>query len=94
MRGIGEERAGEGDELALAEREAAPALGDLGLVAVLELEDELVRPDGARGGRDLLVGLASGRAEEDVLAHGAREEEALLRDDAELAPQALLRDLA
>ena len=85
---VGEERPGERDELALAEREAGAALGDLGLVAVLELEDELVRADGAGRGGDLL-GRRVGPAEADVLAHRAREQEALLRDDAELAAQAL-----
>ena len=33
-------------------------------------------------------------AERDVLAHRAREQEALLRHDPELAPQLLLRDVA
>ena len=35
-----------------------------------------------------------GPAEGDVVAHRAGEEEALLRDDPELAPQRLLRHLA
>ena len=34
---VGEERAGERDELALAEREPRAALAELGVVAVLEL---------------------------------------------------------
>ena len=90
---VGEQRPGEGDELALAEREPAAALGDLRLVAVLELEDEVVGADRAGRGGDFLVRRV-GAAERDVLAHGAGEEEALLRDDAELPAEALLRDVA
>ena len=90
---VGEESAREGDELALAEREPRAALGDLGLVAQLERRDEVVRPDRVRRGLDLLLGRVR-PPEGDVLPNRAREEEALLRDDAELAAQALLRDRA
>src|SRR5215211_9378990 len=84
--GVGEKRAREGDQLALAERETPAALGHLGVVPVLELGDELVGADGARRGAHLLFARVRA-AEQDVLADGAREKEALLRDDAELAPQ-------
>ena len=43
---VREQRAGEGDELALAEREPEPALAELRVVAVRELVHELVRADG------------------------------------------------
>ena len=52
---IGGERAREGDELALAGRELDAALADLGVVAVLERGDEVVRADGARGRLDVLA---------------------------------------
>src|SRR5919106_410174 len=90
---VGEKRPRERDELALADREAATALGDLRLVAVLELEYEVLGTDGARGPGGVLVARVR-PSERDVLAHRAREEESLLRDDAELAPQALLRHLS
>ena len=48
-----------------------PALAELGLVAVLEPHDEVVRADRLRGGDDLLVGRV-GPAERDVLAHACR----------------------
>ena len=52
---VGEQRARERDELALAEREPRAALAELRLVAVLEPGDELVGADGARRRGDLLA---------------------------------------
>src|SRR4051812_12416352 len=79
---VGEERARERDELALAEGEAEAALAELGVVAVLEEVDEIVGAD--RGGRSGdLVARRLGPAERDVVGNCAREEEALLRHDAE-----------
>ena len=49
--------------------------------------------DGLRGRHDLL-GRGVGPAEGDVLGDGAGEEEPLLRHDAELAAQRVLRDVA
>ena len=49
---VGDQRAGEGDELALAGRELDAALADLGVVAVLERGDEVVGADRARGRLD------------------------------------------
>src|SRR6185437_12203570 len=63
---VGEKRTGEGDELALAQREARAALAELRLVPVLEPQDELVRADGLRSADDLL-GARVGLAEGDVL---------------------------
>jgi hypothetical protein len=48
---VGEKRPRERDELALAEREAAAALLQLCLVAVLEPDDEVVGTDRLRGRR-------------------------------------------
>ena len=90
---IGEERARERDELPLAERELEAALADLGVVAVRQLGDEAVGADSRRGGLDLGPGGAR-TAERDVVRDRAGEEEALLRDDAELSPQRRLRHVA
>src|SRR5439155_20819266 len=87
------ERPGERDELALAERKPRPALLELRLVPVLEPHDELVRPDRLGGGADLGVRRLA-PAESDVLAKSSREQEALLGDDAELAAERGLRDVA
>ena len=68
---VGKQRAGEGDELALAEREAEAALAELRVVAVLELADEAVRADRlARRPRSPRG--AARAAEGDVLARPCR----------------------
>ena len=90
---FGEQRAGEGDELALARRELDAALADLGLDPFGQRRDELGRADRRGRGFDLLQARL-GPAEGDVLAHAAGEEEALLGDDPELAPQGVLLDPA
>ena len=90
---IGEERAGERDELALAEREPEAALADFGVVALRELRDERIGADGRRRGFDLRSRCARA-AEGDVVRDRAREEEPLLRDDPELPPERGLRDVA
>jgi hypothetical protein len=90
---IGEQGACEGDELTLAQGQPRSALGHLRLVPVLEGGDELVRADSLRGCNDLRLRCV-GAPERDVLADGPGEEEALLGNDSELAPKALLRYLA
>src|SRR2546423_3932396 len=90
---VGEERASEGDQLALAERESAPAFLHLRLVAVLEAKDELVRADSLGRADDLLCRRVR-PPERDVLGDRAREEEPLLRHDSELAAERRLRDVA
>src|SRR5258705_149661 len=52
---VREQRAGEGDELALAEREAEASLAELGFVAVLEAGDEFVGANGACRRGDLVA---------------------------------------
>ena len=83
---VDDQRAGDRDPLALAAGERDPALADHRVVAVRQRLDELVRLREPRGALDLLVG-RFGPAERDVLAHGRREEERVLRDHADLAPQ-------
>ena len=87
MRGLGDDGAGEADELALADREVLAALLQVRLVAVLEAHDEVVRADGARGLLDLFVGRVRA-AVGDVLADGAGEEERLLEHDAHVPREA------
>src|SRR4051812_21440993 len=89
---IREKRPCKGDELSLAERQAPSSFGHLGLVAVLESLDELVRTDSLRG-RDDVALTRAGPPEGDVLPHGPGKEKSLLRDDPELPAQALLRHL-
>ena len=81
---VGEQRAREGDELALAEREPEAALADLRVVAVRELGDELVGADGCRRPLRSPRAMRVRPAERDVVGDRAGEEEALLRDDPEL----------
>ena len=83
---IDEQRAGEGDQLALADREPAAALPDLFVVAARQLLDEAIGADLVRGGLDL--GACRRRAAEgDVLVDRAVEQEALLRHHGDLGAQ-------
>ena len=83
---VDDERARDRDALALAAGERDPALADHGVVALGQRLDELVRLGEPRGALDVVVGRV-GPAERDVLAHGRREEERILGDDADLAAQ-------
>ena len=83
---VGDHRARERDELALSGGERDAALADLGVVAVLERRDEVVRADRARRRLDL-CGARVGPAERDVGADRAREQERLLRHDPQLRAQ-------
>ena len=83
---VDDERARDRDALALAAGERDPALADHRVVAVRQRLDELVRLREARRALDLLVGRV-GASERDVLAHRRREEERVLRDHADRAPQ-------
>ncbi len=85
--GIDDEGAGDREPLALAAGERDAALADHRVVSVGQLLDELVRLGEPRGRDQLLLGRL-GAAEREVLAHGRREEERVLGDHADLAPQA------
>ena len=61
MRGIGEERSRESDELSLAEREPEAALAELGVVALRKLGDEGVGTDRLRPPPRPRPGLPTGR---------------------------------
>ena len=87
---VGDQGAGERDELALAGRELRAALADLGVVAVLERADELVGADG-RAAAPHLLGRGIRAAEGDVVADRAAEQERLLGHDAHLGAQGAAR---
>ena len=83
---VGERGAGEGDALALPARQREAALADDGVVAVRQLEDEVVGLGDAGRGLDLGVG-GVGPGEGDVLADRRREQEALLEHDVDRRAQ-------
>ncbi len=92
MRGPGQDGAREADQLALADREVLTALVQLGVVAVLQLHDEVVGADGLRGLDDLVVGRVEA-AVEDVLLDGAGEQEGVLQHHARAPRQRAALDL-
>ena len=95
-RGVADQRARDGDALALPARERGAALTDHGVVAVFQLTDEFVRVRGARRGLDLLRG-GPGFPVRDVLADRGAEQDRLLQHQADVAPQrgpAVLPDVA
>ena len=89
---VGDRRAGDGDELALALRKAAAVAGKHGVVAVGQHADEAVGVRELRRGDALLVGGAQ-LAVSDILHHGAGEEVDVLQNHAERAAQVGLFDL-
>jgi hypothetical protein len=85
-----QDRAGDGDPLALASGQAAPALADDRVVAARQVEDEVVGEGGpGRGFHPRLVHVVE--AVGDVGAHRVVEEHRLLRDESDLAAQAFER---
>ena len=86
-RGIDEERTGDGDALTLPARERVAALADHRVVPFGELPDEDVGAGGLGGGDDLFAA-GVGSPVGDVVPNGDREEERLVEDDADVAPQA------
>ena len=84
--GVGQEGVGEGDELALPYREATAPLAHVRLVALGEAADEVVGPDGLRGGDDFFLGGVRA-AVADVVADRAGEEEGVLQGDAHVAAE-------
>ena len=91
--GVGEDRAGQGDALALAAGEGQAVLADHGVVAVRQRGDEVVGLRGPRGGVQLLVGGVRA-AVADVGAEGVREQEAVLRHQSDERPQGVQGQLA
>ena len=90
---VGDERAGDRDALALAARERQAALADHGVVALRQRRDEVVRLRAAR--RLLDLGVARIRPREgDVVAHRGGEQERVLRDRRDRAPQLAQVELA
>ena len=90
---VGDQRAREREQLALAGRQLGAALADLGVIAARQLGDELVGADRGGGGADLRV-VGVGAPEGDVLANRAREQERLLGHDPHLRAQRVAGDLA
>ena len=83
---IGDQRAGNGDTLALATRKSGAALADDSVVAFAQLKDEIVCPRKASRGDDALH--RHGRVGEcNILSHRAVEQHVLLQDDSDLAAQ-------
>src|ERR671937_673572 len=80
------ERARDRQPLALPARERDYALADHRVVALRQTLHELVRLREPRDARELLV-VEVADAEGDVLPHRRREEERILRDDADRAPE-------
>ena len=86
QRRILEDRARDGEPLALAAGQAQPALADLGSVALRQAQDELLDVRGARRGqRFVLAGVRA--AVEDVVEHRAGEDHRLLRHDRDAPAQ-------
>ena len=83
---IGDQRAGDGDALALAARKAAAALADHGVVALRQLEDEVMRAGELRR-LDHPLHRHAGIGERDVVADRAVEQHVLLQHHADLAAQ-------
>ena len=90
--GVGEESAGEADELALAEGHLGAAFADLGVVTVLEAFEDFVAAEFLGGGDDLGLG-GGGGGVADVVQDGAAEEVVVLRDDAHLFVEGFGGDL-
>ena len=88
---VGQDGAGDADELALPDREVDAAFQDAGLVAIRQGADKVVGV-GQAGSLLHLSGGGFGYAVADVLGDGAGEEEGFLRNDAHLAVQGFLGD--
>jgi hypothetical protein len=83
---VGDQGAGERDQLALARRQLRPALSHLGVIAVLQSRHELVGAHRLGRGGDLVLG-GVGAPERDVVGDRAGEQEALLGHHAQLRAQ-------
>ena len=92
-RRVGDRRAGDGDELALALREVRAVVGELRRIALGETRDEVVRAGELRRGDALFVRCVEFTIT-NVVHHRAGEEVDVLQDDAERAAKICLFDLA
>ena len=81
-----QEGAGDGDALLLAAGEQGAAFTDDGVVALRQVDDELVRVRVAGGGQDSFA-RRRGVAEQQVVKDGVVEEHRFLRDEGDVAPQ-------
>src|SRR5471030_409486 len=84
------QRAGDGDQLLLAGRQARAAFAQLRVVAVFQRGDEVVRVGGARRRFDLRLRQAAPHV--DVLARRGGQQEGVLRHQAELGAELLVGD--
>ena len=86
--GIGQCRAGDGDQLTLSLAEAGAAFAEHGLILLRQAIDKYIRVRHPGGGDDFLVGRI-GAAKADILHDAGAEQEGILQDDADLRAQAL-----
>ena len=89
--GLEQQGAGDGDALLLPAGEVDAALFDVGVVALGQLQDELVGLGGPGGSYHFFLA-GCGPAVADIIAHAAREEDRLLRHDADLRQERILPD--
>src|SRR6185312_16884632 len=87
-----EDRAGNGEALALAAGERYAFFPDNGVVAFRLVHDERMRAGGAGGGFDLGIGHAIA-ARGEVAADGVVEQDGFLRDNGDLTPEFRHRDI-
>ncbi len=87
-----DDRAGQGDALALPARQRVPLLTDPRVEAPGELPDETVGPGRPQRLPDVVVG-RPGRPHEDVLPHRDREEDRVLESHPEVGPQGVEGDV-
>ena len=90
---VGQDGAGDGQQLALSLAEVAGALREFGLVALRQLADEVIGVRQFGGFDTLLVGRVEA-AVADVLHDGIRKQEGILQDDPQLLAQISFGDLA
>ena len=91
---VGDQRAGERDQLALAGRELRAALADFGVVAVRQLGDELLGADRGGGRADLLGGRRRGARRRCSRATVPENRNASCGHDPHLRAQRAARDVA
>jgi hypothetical protein len=91
-RGVADHRPGDREPLPLPARQHPAALPDPGVVAVGQRADEVVRVGRDRG-RDDVALARLGPPPEDVVAHGAVEDQRLLQHRGEVAAQVGQREL-